>query len=374
MKIIATKENLLKAIHPLRKVLSQTTREGFRENILILNIGKDIFFHAFSDDICLTSKISFEEEIDPFKIVVNLDKLLRFISSCEEESTINLNIATSRVTVSCNKAKIVLHKRDPESFPNLPSPRKDNEVLVDTYLSCGALLEGILITETALPATDGIHRDYECILFDPSEEEGFIRLVATKGTFLAMHKVPGVLSSRFKLRATSISAVKEVLKQNLDKDCELINGDSYSYIKIDNVLISIRNLDDKYADYLKLFSSNYATSIEISTESITSMVTRARLIEDRAGFIRLEVKVKSDRLEIEGSTTQGSFSEEIEYTGDPVPAGCETIFAVNAYLFALTAKAARADYIKMSFLNPNSPILVQSGNKNTVCLLMPLKQ
>lgn len=374
MKLNIKREDLLEAILPLRKVLSQTTRDGFKDNILMLNIDSDVYFHAFSDELCLTTRIGFNEPVDKFRVGINLLRLSKFASSCQEDSTISMNIAKTRVTVSCNKSKILLPIFSGASFPNLPSPKKDNEVLEDTILSCDALLEGLKIAEYGLPSKDGIYSDYDSVIFDPSDEEGFIRLVATKGTFLVMHKIPGVLAQKFKLRATSLAAVKEVLHRNSGEDCELLNGDAYSYIKINRALVSIRNLDTSYPDYLRLFTKSNRTEATVNTKDMLSMMTRAKLVEDSVGSLKVDVQVKTNRLEVAAKTQQGEFSEDVDFVGDNIASGLETLFTANVNLLDITAKATKAEFMHMAFSNPNDPIVVKSSNKNTVCLLMPVRQ
>ena len=168
MKLNIKREDLLEAILPLRKVLAQSTRDGFKDNILLLNLEKDVYFHAFSDELCLTTRIGFNEPVDKFRIGLNLVRLSKFAASCAEDTNIGINIGKSRVTVSCNKSKILLPIFDGSHYPNLPSPKKDNEVLADTLLNCDALLEGIKIAEYGLPQKDGIYSDYDSIIFDPS--------------------------------------------------------------------------------------------------------------------------------------------------------------------------------------------------------------
>lgn len=374
MKLNIKREDLLEAILPLRKVLAQTTRDGFKDNILILNLDSDVYFHAFSDELCLTTRINFNAPVDKFRIGLNLLKLSKFASSCPEDSTISMNIGKSRVTVACNKSKMLLPMFDGQAYPNLPSPKKDNEVLEDTILSCDALLEGIKTAELGLPEKDGIYTNYDSIIFDPSDEEGFIRLMATKGTFLVMHKIPGVLAHKFKLRSNSIEAVKDVLNRNSGEDCELMNGDAYSYIKINRALISIRNLDTPYPDYLRLFTKDKKTEASVNTKDMLSMMTRAKLVEDSVGSLKVDVKVKTNRLEISANTQQGEFTEDVDFVGEPIAAGLETLFTVNVNLLDTTAKATKAELMHMAFSNPNAPIVIKSSNKNTVCLLMPVRQ
>jgi len=277
-------------------------------------------------------------------------------------TTIEL-VDRDRILVKNGRSKFYLSTANPALFPMFEIPM---EGFSPIHPKC--ITDAIDITEASLSDKDEARPYLECILFEASEEEGFMRAVAVDGHKLTSCKIPGILRSRFLLHKSSFPFMHLLLKGQ--QESEIYLTERYVMFKGKDWVFSTRLLDDrKFPEYQKVIGKKTRVSFVFDKTELKKAVERCCMLTDdkRAVVFTLE----EGTLKISSSSQAGSGQEEVTIAeGENVKT--KIVMGFNGdYLVKLLSKF-KGEKITAKMGGSLDP-MVLTENTNFFSILLPVR-
>jgi len=367
MKFQTTRTELLDTILMASRAIAPKT-SAFILSGVMLDAQENLT--VYSTDLETSIKSSTSVKIlEKGKIVVPSRILINILKSLKESKIeLELDKASNKVKISCEKAFFTLNTMSVEEYPEFPEIKKENcfKMNLDKFKGLVSKVQKAASLDESRAVLTGVLLEIE---------EGVLRMVATDSYRLALVKEK--LGEGIPLTKVVIPAkvLDSILKSEFGEGAVEINLEenqiSFSLEgrnKRKNTIVS-RLLSGKFPEYKQLIPKSFKHNIILDRSRVLEVVKRISSISQdnipiRLNFNKGRVTVSMNIKEV------GSSSEEFE-----VSYGEEEIeTAFNPEFLIDGINIIEDKNIILSIEEPLKPILLQSEkNKNLVYLLMPIR-
>jgi len=369
MKIIITKENLIKALQKIIGVVDKKQSMPILSHILFKKSNEGYEVVASDLEVQLSSVIEVND-VNGFagNITIPGRKLFDIGKGLSDESLIEIDqINESKIQIKSKKSKFILSALDPNTFPMMET--LDDES-ISFSMKASELKEIIGKTSFAMAQQDVRYYLNGLYLLASNNQ---ISTVATDGHRLAKASISAEGKSLEGISAiVPRKGVIEIDKQ-LDEEEEEINIIlSKNHIKVSNkkTMAISKLIDGSFPDYTKVMPTNVDKKVIVDNKLFKEALIRVSILSNdrfrgvRLNFINNEIKVSANNPEKE----EASDDIKSNYEGDNLEVG----FNVNYLIDVLNVIKTKNVQILLRDAN-SSALLTPENDNSSSYVVMPLR-
>ena len=368
MKLIITKENLIKALQKVIGVVEKRQSMPILSHVLLKKDSEGYRVIASDLEVQLSSKVEFEEAIDFSEdITIPGRKLFDIGKGLPDEALIEIEKKDEgKLQIESKKSKFTLSALDAKTFPMMEN---QDENSVEFTLDSSDLKEVFGKTAFAMAQQD-VRYYLNGLFMKISNKE--LYGVATDGHRLA--KAGSSIKTATEGEVSVIIPRKGVIEidKQIDEERKLKITASKNHMQVDSgdAMAITKLIDGKFPDYEKVIPKDASKLITVDCKTFKEALTRVSILSnDRFRGVRLhfqngEIKVSANNPEKE----EASDDIKAEYTGDSMEVG----FNVNYLLDVINAIRTKNLQIQLKDSN-SSDLLTPENDPDASYVVMPLR-
>lgn len=289
---------------------------------------------------------------------------LELVKTLKKEKSLTIELITdgpiSRVRISQGRSKFYFSQVPLDIIPNVDWVPVSKHTPLDTleFLKAIDKVSHCMETDDLRPAMNGVY-------FEPSEEPGFTRAVATDGRILSCFKFVGVITKPFILKKECVFSFKDTLA-NVKELSIFVDSKNVSFC-LDRGVFNARTLVLDYPPYKKIFPCNKPSKISLPRKELMETCNRNKTFNKGESII---MSVNNSIASFSSKSSAGEIEEEILLCDGSEVLGDFKI-SYNSELLLKILKKFEEDIVTLNVHGVLSPTIISEGSLTSA--IMPLK-
>ncbi len=364
MKINTNKDGLLRGIQIVQNAVSSKNTLPILSHILLEAKKGEIRLTATDLEIGISVKVE-GEIIEEGAITVLARKFSEIVKELPVQSNIHISLKKGQsVHIEAGKSYFKLMGLAREDFPQLPEIPSTTRGSDSVKIPQKKLKNMIQLTSFAM-SHDETRYVLNGILF--SFKDKALKLVATDGRRLAIIQKEMLEMGNIKRDVILPMKTIQELNRNLGEEGEVFFHfkENQLLINLGDIYITSRLIEGEYPNYEQVIPKKIKEELSLGTQDFLQATRRASILTNQESQ-SVKINIIKDRMIITKSTPDlGEAREEIEvdYKGGEFVIGFNPNFLIDAL------KNIEDDQIKFSFIDPEKPAVISSGEDYTYIVL-----
>lgn len=364
MKINTNKDSLLRGIQVVQNAVSSKNTLPILSHILLEAKKNEIRLTATDLEIGISVKVE-GEVVDEGAFTVPARKFSEIVKELAPQVNIHISLKKGNaINIECGKSYFKLVGLAREDFPQLPEIPSGNKGSDVVKIPQKNLKNMIQLTSFAM-SHDETRYVLNGILF--SFKDKSLKMVATDGRRLAI--IQKDMPDMGSLKKDVILPMKTIqeLNRNLGEEGDVIFHfkENQLLINLGQTYITSRLIEGEYPNYEQVVPKKTKEELSLNTQDFLQATRRASILTNQESQ-SVKVNIIKDRMIITKSTPDlGEAREEIEvdYKGGEFVIGFNPTFLIDAL------KNIESENVKFSFIDPEKPAVIKSGDDYTYIVL-----
>ncbi len=339
MKLKISKNHLLLGLQRVQNVVERRTTMPILSNALLKTETTGLSLAATDLEVGIQSILPAEIQ-DPGAITIKARSLLDIVRELPDTNIQFQTRENSRLEITANRSVFNILGLPAEDFPEIPSiSSEDPQAFVRMN---GTAVISMLDKTLYAASTDEARYHLNGVYFETLEEKDkrVFRMVATDAHRLSLVDNPEALfdESAWKLFHEGIivprkglNELRRLLAEGKEDFLVSIRG-RMLFVKRDNIFLSMRLIEGKYADYRRIIPEQSAAAIAVDREEFLASLKRISLMSsDKSRSVTFNLTPGALQLSSQ-SPELGDAKEEIsvEYSGEPLKIGFNSRYLIDA--------------------------------------------
>jgi DNA polymerase-3 subunit beta len=365
MKIVTTRDNLLKPLQQVGGVVERRQTLPILANVLI-NAGNGKVTITATDlevEMKTTSVVDCDGEVD---FTLPARKLLDICKALPDDATIELNIENERVVIKSGRSRFSLGVLPANDYPSIEPSASSHRFTVTQKL----LKRLIEKTQFAMAIQD-VRYYLNGLLIEMNE--GLIRAVATDGHRLALSEAECALGQETGLQVIlPRKAVLELarLLSESDEPIEIDVSNNHIRFTMGETSFTSKLIDGKFPDYQRVIPSNTDKEITADRDDLKQALMRTSILSNEK-YRGIRFQFSSGLLKLLAHNPEQEEAEdemEIDYQGEQLVIGFNVGYLIEVLNVIDTAS------VKLSLSDSNSSCLIQNmDSEQSRYVIMPMR-
>lgn len=363
MKIICSKNNLLKSVNISLKAVPSKTTMPILECILMDATTNQIKFTT--NDMELGIETIVEGHIEE-KGMVALDAKI-FYEIIRRLPDNDITIKTDdkyAATITCEKAKFNIPGKSGEDFAYLPMIEKDEPLTISQY----TLKEMIRQTIFSIAVNEN-NKLMTGELFEI--KNNCLKVVSLDGHRIAIRKMPlkkDYSDRKVVVPGKTLSEVSKILSGEVDDQVSIYFTKNHILFEFDQTMVVSRLIEGEYFRIDQMLSSDYETKLKINKKEFLDCIDRATLLVREVDKKPIIINITDDDMELRIDSAMGSMNEEIdiEKEGKDIMIGFNPKFLIDAL------RVIDDETVTIYLVNPKAPCFIRDDEENYTYLILPV--
>jgi len=378
MKFTISQDNMLLGLQRVQSVVERRTTMPILSNALIRADKNTLTISATDLEVGIQSILPASIE-QPGSITIKAKSLLEIV---RELSGTEISFETKdnhRLEIKARKSTFNLLGLPAEDFPEIPG--FSSEQSLPFVRMNGTAMTAMLDKTLYAASNDEARYHLNGVYFETltnEQRKRVFRMVATDAHRLALVDYPDALfdDSAWQMFENGVIVPRKglnELRRLLSEDKEDFFAaikDKMLFIKRDNIFLSMRLIDSKYADYRRIIPEAAEKAIELERDAFLASLKRVSLLaSDKSRSLTIEVNPGVLQLSSH-SPELGDASEEIpvEYDGDSQRMGFNSRYLIDAI------STMEGDHVILELKGKQSPgVLRSTAGHNHTSVIMPMR-
>ena len=363
MKIICSKNNLLKSVSISLKAVPSKTTMPILECILIDATTNQIKFTT--NDMELGIETIVEGEIEE-KGIIALDAKI-FYEIIRRLPDNNVTIKTDdklTATITCEKAKFTIPVISGEVFAFL----KIIDRVVSLTISQFTLKEMIRQTIFSI-ASNETNKLMTGELFEI--KDNYLKIVSLDGHRIAIRRMElkkDYSDRKVVVPGKTLNEVSKILSGELDDLVNIYFSKNHILFEFDQTIVVSRLIEGEYFRIDQMLSSDYETKININKKEFLDCIDRATLLVREGEKKPIIIEITDNSMELRIDSAMGSMNESI----DIVKEGKDILIGFNPRFLIDALKVIDDETINIYLVNPKAPCFIRDDEENYTYLILPV--
>ena len=363
MKIICSKNNLLKSVSISLKAVPSKTTMPILECILIDATTNQIKFTT--NDMELGIETIVEGTIEE-KGMVALDAKI-FYEIIRRLPDNDVTIKTDEkytALITCEKAKFNIPGKSGEDFAYLPMIEKEEPLTISQY----TLKEMIRQTIFSIAVNEN-NKLMTGELFEI--KDNCLKIVSLDGHRIAIRKMP--LKREYSNRKVvvpgkTLSEISKILSGEVDDQISIYFTNNHILFEFDQTMVVSRLIEGEYFRIEQMLSSDYETKLSINKKEFLSCIDRATLLVREGDKKPIIIHITDNKMELRIESAMGSMNEDIDIQKD----GRDILIGFNPKFLIDALRVIDDETIDIYLVNPKAPCFIRDAEENYTYLILPV--
>lgn len=363
MKIICTKNELIKGINIVLKAVPSKTTMSILECILVEASAGQIKMTANDMELGIETVISGKIE-EPGMIALNA-RLFSDIVRKLPDSEVTIEVRDNFNTViQCEKSKFLISGKDGEDFVRIPMIERDTCVSLSQF-TLKELIQQTLFS-TAANDTNKIMTGE---LFEINEN--VLRVVSLDGHRISLRRVMLKETSESRkviVPGKTLSEISKILSGETEDIVNLYFAKNQIMFEFDETIVVSRLIEGNYFRVDQMISSDYETKITINKKELLNCIDRSTLLIREDDKKPLILNMNDEEMELTISSQIGTMDETIPIIkeGKDMRIGFNPRFLIDAL------RVIDDENINIYFMNSKAPCVIRNSENSYVYLILPV--
>lgn len=366
MKIICTKENLLKSVGVVSSCIKKSTTLSILSNILLEVEKGQIKLSATNLEIGIITSVRGKIE-KTGRTVIPAQLFLSYVNNLPQEK-ITMELNGDVLTLSCNDFKANIKCFDPNEFPLIPE--------VDGEIICkfrGEELKNCISKVIFASAKDESRPEIAGILLKLGKKESF--LVATDSYRLAEKKIKTEevnTENDYIIPSDTILEIGRIISS--DNIVEVVGAEGQLKFSFDNITFISKIVDGQYPDYKQIIPEGSSCKIKLNRGEFTQALKSSSLFSKQdTNEVNLETDLKNKEINIQAESKQVGIGQTKLPTISIEGEDEKVIFNHQYILEGLSAMKSADIFLLLN--NDSGPALLKAADDDSyVYIIMPIKK
>jgi DNA polymerase-3 subunit beta len=365
MKIVTTRDNLLKPLQQVGGVVERRQTLPILANVLINAANGKINITATDLEVEMktSASIECEGEID---FTLPARKLLDICKSLPEDANIEFNVDNERTVIRSGRSRFTLGVLPANDYPSIEPSASSHRFSVTQKL----LKRLIEKTQFAMALQD-VRYYLNGLLLEIGN--GMIRAVATDGHRLALSEAECALDQESGIQVIlPRKAVLELARLLADTDDQIDIDVSSNHIRftLGETSFTSKLIDGKFPDYQRVIPVNPDKEVLAKRDILKQALTRTSILSNEK-YRGIRFQISSGLLQLLAHNPEQEEAEdemEIDYQGD------ELVIGFNVGYLIEVLNVIESEDVRMSLSDSNSSCLIQNVDTDqSRYVIMPMR-
>lgn len=377
MKLKISKSQMLLGLQRVQNVVERRTTMPILSNALLKTETNGVSLAATDLEVGIQSILPAEIQ-ETGAITVKARSLLDIVRELPDTNILFQTRENSRLEITANKSVFNILGLPAEDFPEIPSfSTEDQQQFVRMN---GTAVMAMLDKTLYAASTDEARYHLNGVYFETLEDKDkrVFRMVATDAHRLSLVDNPEALfeESAWKLFREGIivprkglNELRRLLAEGKEDFLVSIRG-RMLFVKRDNIFLSMRLIEGKYADYRRIIPEQSTNAIAVDREEFLASLKRISLMStDKSRSVTFNLAPGSLQLSSQ-SPELGDAKEEIsvDYEGESLKIGFNSRYLIDA------VSTIEGEKVLLELKGKQNPGVIRSSDgANHTSVVMPMR-
>ena len=363
MKIICSKNNLLKSVSISLKAVPSKTTMPILECILIDASASQIKFTT--NDMELGIETIVEGTIEE-KGMVALDAKI-FYEIIRRLPDNDVTIKTDdkfTATITCEKAKFTIPGKSGEDFAYLPMIERDEPLTLSQYT-----LKNMICQTIFSIAVNENNKLMTGELFEI--KNNCLKIVSLDGHRIAIRKMPlkrDYSDKKVVVPGKTLNEISKILSGEVDEQVSIFFTKNHILFEFDQTMVVSSLIEGEYFRIDQMLSSDYETKLTINKKEFLSCIDRATLLVREGDKKPIIISITDSSMELKIDSAMGSMNEDIDISKD----GKDIVIGFNPKFLIDALKVIDDENINIYLVNPKAPCFIRDIKEKYIYLILPV--
>ena len=363
MKIICSKNNLLKSVSISLKAVPSKTTMPILECILIDATTNQIKFTT--NDMELGIETIVEGEIEE-KGIIALDAKI-FYEIIRRLPDNNVTIKTDdklTATITCEKAKFTIPGKSGEDFAYVPIIERDEPLTISQYT-----LKNMIYQTIFSIAVNDNNKLMTGELFEI--KDNCLKIVSLDGHRIAIRKMPlkkDYSDRKVVVPGQTLNEISKILSGEMDDVVSIFFTNNHILFEFDQTMVVSRLIEGEYFRIDQMLSSDYETKLSINKKEFLDCIDRATLLVREGDKKPIIIHITDGSMELKIDSAMGSMNEDIDIEKE----GKDILIGFNPKFLIDALKVIDDETIDIYLVNPKAPCFIRDEEETYTYLILPV--
>lgn len=363
MKIICSKNDLLKSINISMKAVPSKTTMPILECVLI-NASSDIIKFTTNDMELGIETIVNGKVCDRGVIAIDAKMFYEIIRKLPDNEVTITADDNYNVTIVCEKAKFSIGGKPGDDFSNLPYIEREDCVTISQFTLKEIVRQTIFST-----APNDNNKLMTGELIDISGDT--LKIVALDGHRIAIRKIQlkeNYSDRKVVVPGKTLSEISKILSGEVDDMVNMFFTKNHIVFEFDDTVVVSRLIEGQYFRVDQMLSSDYETKVKVNKKELLDCIDRTTLFVKEGDKKPIIINILDGYMNLNIDSQIGSMNEDvdIEKEGKDILIGFNPKFLIDAL------KVIDDDEVYMYLMNPKAPCFIRDEKDSYTYLILPV--
>lgn len=363
MKIICSKNNLVKGVGIVSKAVPSKTTMPILECILI-DASTDIIKFTANDMELGIETVVEGDVIEKGIIAIDARIFSEIVRKLPDNEVIIESDSNYQTIITCEKAKFNISGKSGEDFSYLPQIEK-NEIVT---LSQFTLKE--LIRQTIFSTAD--NDSNKLMTGELFQINGnMLRVVSLDGHRISIRKTElkdSYESKKVVVPGKTLIEISKILSGEVDKEVYISFTNNHIVFEFDETVVVSRLIEGEYFRIDQMLSNDYETKVKINKKELLNCIDRATLLVKEGDKKPIIINIADDVMELKIKSQIGSMNDEIEI----VKEGKDLLIGFNPKFLIDALRVIDDEEITLYMTNSKAPCFIRDEQESYIYLILPV--
>lgn len=363
MKIICTRNNLLKSVNIVLKAVPGKTTMPILECILIDASTNEIKFTSNDMELGIETKVE-GEVLEKGIIALDARIFSEIVRKLPDNDVMISTDEKYQAVITCEKARFSISGKSGNDFSYLPYVEKNDSVTLSQF----TLKEVIRQTIFSIAANEN-NKLMTGELFEISGN--ILRVVSLDGHRISIRKIElkdSYPTKKVVVPGKTLIEVSKILSGETEDEVNLFFTDKHIVFEFDETLVVSRLIEGEYFRIDQMLSSDYETKLTINKKEFLDCIDRATLLVREGDKKPIIISVTDNKMELKIDSAMGSMNEDIDIEKD----GKDILIGFNPKFLIDALKVIDDETITIYLVNPKAPCFIRDDDETYTYLILPV--
>lgn len=363
MKIICSKNDLLKSINISMKAVPSKTTMPILECVLI-DASSDIIKFTTNDMELGIETIVNGKVCERGVIAIDAKMFYEIIRKLPDNEVTITSDSNYNVTIVCEKAKFNICGKSGDDFSNLPFIERDDCITISQFTLKEIVRQTIFST-----APNDNNKLMTGELIDISGDT--LKIVALDGHRIAIRKIQlkeSYSDKKVVVPGKTLSEISKILSGEMDDLVNIFFTKNHIVFEFDDTVVVSRLIEGQYFRVDQMLSSDYETRVKVNKKELLDCIDRTTLFVKEGDKKPIIINILDGYMNLNIDSQMGSMNEDvdIEKEGKDILIGFNPKFLIDAL------KVIDDEEIYMYLMNPKAPCFIRDEKDSYTYLILPV--
>jgi DNA polymerase-3 subunit beta len=363
MKLICSKQNLLRGVNIVSKAVPTRTTMAILECILIDASAGEIKLVANDMELGIETKIE-GEIVERGIIALDAKIFSEIVRKLPDNDVTIVSDESFKTVITCEKAKFNIVGKSGDDFSYLPYIEKNESIIISQF----TLKE--VIRQTIFSIADNDNNKLmtgELIEINNNQ----LKVVSLDGHRISIRYIEMKDSYDHKkvvVPGKTLQEVSKIIPGGVDDDVVIYLTNNHIVFEFDDTTVVSRLIEGEYFKIDQMLSSDYETKVKINKRELLDCIDRATLLVKEGDKKPIIMNITDGNMELKINSFIGSMNEDIDIAKE----GKDIMIGFNPKFFIDALRVIDEEEVSLYMVNPKAPCFIRDDAGRFTYLILPV--